>query len=293
MQQKLWNEIAARTAQSRGGRAWEAYFVTNGRIGLDICISSGGDSVTFLNFEAGTALTATHTYLLRSKAEFDAQGGADVTGRDYGVHFRAASDARTLFTQQRKFGPEGSLTARLELTSGGDAAQFLRADRADGAAGCVCPMRAEGAVNYGYANPTYAFSAADSFALAAFGAGADKRAACLCGACGTAEGTGQSIGWCIGIGGDDGGAVVLGGEAIRIGALRTELTERGVRFTDAENRFDMTFIPLLQRSRKAAHRRADGGVCRIYGCFSGSIRTGGGETVEIRELCGFADEEAN
>lgn len=291
--QRLLNEIAARAAEKRGGRAWETCFVTNGRIGLDVCISTGGDSVTFLNFEQGTALTATHAYLLRSRAEFDAQGSADVTGRDYGVHFRAASDARTLFTQQRKFGSEGSLTARLELTPGGDAAQFLRADRADGGAGCVCPMRAEGAVNYGYTNPTYAFSAADSFALAEFGAAADAHAACLCGGCGTEADTLRQVSWCIGIGGDEGGAAAVGGEIIRIGALRTELTERGVRFTDAENRFDMTFIPLLQRSRKAAHSRADGGVCRIYGCFSGSIGTDGGETVEIRELCGFADEVAN
>lgn len=287
--QRLLNEIAARAAEKRGGRAWETCFVTNGRIGLDVCISTGGDSVTFLNFEAGTALTATHAYLLRSRAEFDAQGGADVTGRDYGVHFRAGADARVLLTQQRKFGPEGSLTAKLRLTPDETEAQFVRA----AGSGCVCALRAEGAVNYGYTNPTYGFSAEDSFALAEFGAAADAHAACLCGGCGTEADTLRQVSWCIGIGGDEGGAAAVGGEIIRIGALRTELTERGVRFTDAENRFDMTFIPLLQRSRKAAHRRADGGVCRIYGCFSGSIGTNGGETVEIRGLCGFADEVAN
>ncbi|MDO4566680.1 MAG: DUF2804 domain-containing protein [Oscillospiraceae bacterium] len=64
-------------------------------------------------------------------------------------------------------------------------------------------------------------------------------------------------------------------------------------FTSDDGRFEMEFSPLIDRASCTSALIIKSDQHQVFGIFSGRVRLDGGETLEIKELPGFAEKVAN
>ena len=156
-------------------KEWDYYCVSNGKIALCLTIADNGymglDSVSLLNLEEGWEITTSPMQILtrgkKNLPETSKTGVSAAAGKGYNLQFTVEEGRRVLLAQMRKFGPEGSLYAKVTLTDEPAESMVIATpfDR-DGhfyynqKINC---MRAEGFVTYGYHNTTYEFKPEDRF----------------------------------------------------------------------------------------------------------------------------------
>ena len=164
-------------------KEWDYYCVSNGKIALCLTIADNGymglDSVSLLNLEEGWEITTSPMQILtrgkKNLPETSKAGVSAAAGKGYYLQFSVENGRRVLLAQMRKFGPEGSLYAKVTLTDEPAESMVIATPfRKDGhfyynqKINC---MRAEGFVTYGYHNTTYEFQPEDSFAVLDWGRG--------------------------------------------------------------------------------------------------------------------------
>jgi len=311
-------------SQIKAGRMrikeWDYYLVTDGRIGLALTIADNGymglDSISLLNFEEGWEITASPIRLLpmgRTGLPASSEtGDSRITGKDYGLHFLHNPDgSRTLLAQMRRFGPEGSLTARVDLTDPPQermviATPFDKPGHFYYNQKVNC-LRASGTVTYGYDNRTYAFSPDSAFAVLDWGRGVwTYRNTWYWGsASGLLDGV--PFGWNIGYGfGDTSAAsenvLFYGGRVHKLGAVRFHipLTEKGREdylqpwlFSSDDGRFEMSFAPVLDRASKTSLGVIESDQHQVFGRFTGKAVLDDGTALEVRDFFGFAEKVKN
>jgi hypothetical protein len=62
------------------------------------------------------------------------------------------------------------------------------------------------------------------------------------------------------------------------------------KFTDSVNRLDLVFTPFKDRTAKTKLGVIDSEVHQLFGKYSGKVVTDNGETLQIKDLIGFAEE---
>lgn len=105
-------------------KEWDYYLINNGRFALALTVDDNGymglDSISLLNFEEGWEITTSPMCFMplgkRKLPETSASGDIFAEGKGYSICFKNGGDGtRTLIAQMKKFGPAGSLYAKVEL----------------------------------------------------------------------------------------------------------------------------------------------------------------------------------
>ena len=299
-------------------KEWDYYLITNGRFGLALTIADnsymGLDSISFLNFEEGWEVTTSPMRILtRGKTglpESSAVGDTDITGKDYGFHFRHVDGKRVLLAQMKKFGPEGSLTAKVELTDEPDESMVIATpfDK-DGhfyynqKINC---MRASGTVTYGYNNRTYTFDPADSFAVLDWGRGVWTYQNTWYWGSASGEVDGVPFGWNIGYGfGNTAAAsenvLFYDGKIHKLSEVTFHIQMKKGKddflspwvFTSDDGRFKMDFYPVLDRKSKTSALVIESDQHQVFGRFTGKAVLDDGKVIKVKDFFGFAEKVKN
>ena len=299
-------------------KEWDYYLITNGHIGLALTVADnsymGLDSISLLNFDEGWEITTSPMRLLprgtTALPEHSAAGDTDITGRDYGIHFRHVDGKRVLLAQMRRFGPEGSLTARIELTDEPEdsivvATPFEKPGYFYFNQKINC-LRAAGSVTYGYGNRTYTFDPADSFAVLDWGRGVwTYKNTWYWGSASGAVG-GVPFGWNIGYGfGDTSAAsenaLFYNGRLHKLEQVEFHIpTKKGRddymspwRFTSSDGRFEMDFTPVLDRKSRTSALVIESDQHQVFGRYTGKAVLDDGTEVRVKDFFGFAEKVKN
>ena len=301
-------------------KEWDYYLVTNGHVGLALTIADnsymGLDSVSLLNFDEGWEITTSPMRLLpmgkTGLPETSETGDSDITGKDYGLHFHHGENGkRILMVQMKKFGPEGSLTAKIELTDAPEESMVICTpfDKEghfyyNQKINC---MRASGSVTYGYGNRTYTFDPADSFAVLDWGRGVwtYKNTWYWGSASGAVDGV--PFGWNIGYGfGDTRAAsenvLFYDGKIHKLSQVRFNIPLKADgkedymkpwTFTSDDGRFEMDFTPVLDRKSRTSVAVIESDQHQVFGRFTGKAVLDDGKVIEVKDFFGFAEKVKN
>ena len=163
-------------------KEWDYYLVNNGRFALALTVDDNGymglDSISLLDFENGWEITASPmSFMPLGKLrmpETSAVGDVHHAGSGHSITFKNdGSGHRTLIAQMKKFGPAGSIYARVELFEEPEESMVICTpfDKPghfyyNQKINC---MRAKGEVVYD--GKTYVFDPSDSFAVLDWGRG--------------------------------------------------------------------------------------------------------------------------
>ena len=163
-------------------KEWDYYLINNGRFALALTVDDNGymglDSISLLNFEEGWEITTSPMCFMplgkRKLPETSAVGDTLGEGKNYSIYFKNdGSGVRTLIAQMKKFGPAGSLYAKVELFDEPEesmviATPFDKPGHFYYNQKINC-LRAKGEVTYD--GRTYVFDPEDSFAVLDWGRG--------------------------------------------------------------------------------------------------------------------------
>ena len=163
-------------------KEWDYYLVNNGRFALALTVDDNGymglDSISLLDFENGWEITTSPmSFMPLGKLrmpETSAVGDVHHAGSGHSITFKNdGSGHRTLIAQMKKFGPAGSIYARVELFDEPEESMVICTpfDKPghfyyNQKINC---MRAKGEVVYD--GKTYVFDPSDSFAVLDWGRG--------------------------------------------------------------------------------------------------------------------------
>lgn len=163
-------------------KEWDYYLVNNGRFALALTVDDNGymglDSISLLDFENGWEITTSPmSFMPLGKLrmpETSAVGDVHHAGSGHSITFKNdGSGHRTLIAQMKKFGPAGSIYARVELFDEPEESMVICTpfDKPghfyyNQKINC---MRAKGEVVYD--GKTYVFDLSDSFAVLDWGRG--------------------------------------------------------------------------------------------------------------------------
>ena len=300
-------------------KEWDYYLVTNGRIGLALTVADnsymGLDSISLLNFEEGWEITTSPMRILplgRTGFPSDSgKGDVSITGKDYSIHFRHIDGKRVLIAQMKKFGPEGSLTARIELSDEPEESMVISTPfEKEGhfyynqKINC---MRASGTVYYGFGGKSYTFDPADSFAVLDWGRGVWTYKNTWYWGSASGEVDGVSFGFNIGYGFGDTSAATENvlfyeGKAHKLSNVSFNIPEKmdgsedymsPWTFTSDDGRFEMDFIPVLDRYSGTSLAVIESIQHQVFGRFSGRAVLDDGRVIELRDFFGFAEKVKN
>ena len=168
-------------------------------------------------------------------------------------------------------------------------------------------MRASGTVTYGYGNRTYTFDPADSFAVLDWGRGVwtYKNTWYWGSASGLADGV--PFGWNIGYGfGDTRAAsenvLFYDGKIHKLNQivfnipLKADGTEDYLQpwtFTSDDGRFEMDFVPVLDRKSRTSVAVIESDQHQVFGRFTGKAVLDDGKVIEVKDFFGFAEKVKN
>lgn len=300
-------------------KEWDYYCVSNGKIALCLTIADNGymglDSVSLLNLEEGWEITTSPMQILtrgkKNLPETSKTGVSAAVGKGYYLQFSVENGKRVLLAQMRKFGPEGSLYAKVTLTDEPAESMVIATPfRKDGhfyynqKINC---MRAEGFVTYGYHNTTYEFQPEDSFAVLDWGRGVWTYDNTWYWGSASGLQDGVPFGFNIGYGfGDTSAAsenmLFYNGKAHKLSDVRFHIPGDGTaeidylapwKFTSDDGRFEMDFVPTLDRKSKTDFKVLMSDQHQVFGRFTGTAVLDDGTRLEIRDLAGFAEKVRN
>lgn len=300
-------------------KEWDYYCVNNGRFALCLTIADNGymglDSISLLNFEEGWEITKSPIQIMtrgkKNLPETSARGATAVGGKGFNILFSVQESQRMLVAQMRDFGPEGSLYARVTLTQEPKesmviATPFDKPGHFYFNQKINC-MRAEGFVRYGYQSRTYEFDPAESFAVLDWGRGVWTYDNTWYWGSASGLADGVPFGFNIGYGfGNTSAAsenmLFHDGKAHKLSQVRFHIPGEEIgapdylapwRFSSDDGRFEMAFIPALDRASCTDLKVLKSDQHQIFGRFTGTAVLDDGTKLAIQDLPGFAEKVRN
>ena len=89
-------------------------------------------------------------------------------------------------------------------------------------------------------------------------------------------------------------ALIIGNRIHKLVDVRFDYTPgdymKPWKFTDAENRIDLVFTPFKERIATTNLVIITSEVHQMFGCYNGKIISDDGDTIQIKNLVGFAEE---
>ena len=307
--------------QVRGGlmrlKEWDYYYVGNDRFGVALTIADnsymGLDSISFLSFtDAPWQVTKSPMRLFpMGKTGLPASsdsGTVDVSGKGYELSFRVEPGRRKLTAHMEDFKDGQPIHIDVTLIREPPESMVIctpfprpRHFYFNQKINC---MRGAGTVTLGGA--TYTFQPEDSFGVLDWGRGVWTYHNTWY--WGSASGLvdGVDFGFNIGYGFGDTSAATenmlfYDGKAHKLSQVTFHIPLKNGkedymtpwRFTSDDGRFEMGFIPILDRAARTDFKLLKSDQHQVFGRFSGTAVLDDGTRLEIRELMGFAEKVEN
>ena len=296
-------------------KEWDYYLVSNGHFALALTIADNGymgmDSVSLLELDARWEITTSPMSVLPlgkiGLPETSAAGTTRHGGKGYGLCFEHTEDGRRVLTAHMdKFGPAGALDAKVELFDEPEESMVICTpfDKPghfyyNQKINC---MRARGEVRYG--GVTHFFDPADSFAVLDWGRGVWTYHNTWYWGSASYQVEGVPFGWNIGYGfGDTSAAsenmLFYDGKAHKLSQVRFHIPggEKDFlspwTFTSDDGRFEMDFVPQLDRASCTDVKLIKSDQHQVFGRFTGRAVLDDGRVIEVKDFPGFAEKVEN
>ena len=303
----------------RAGRSrikeWDYYLISNGRVALALTVADNGymgmDSVSLLDLEEGWEITKSPMSVLPMGAlhmpESSVQGDVRHGGKGHSLAFENDGGGRRVLTARMDgFGPEGALSAEIELTDEPEESMVICTpfDKPghfyfNQKINC---MRARGQVRYG--SRLYTFDPAESFAVLDWGRGVWTYHNTWYWGSASYHIDGVPFGFNLGYGFGDTSAATenmlfYGGRAHKLNHVRFHIPGEEKDFlspwyfSSDNGRFEMNFVPVLDRASCTDFKVLKSDQHQVFGRFSGRAVLDDGTVLEVKDLTGFAEKVEN
>ena len=310
---------AYRRADIKAGKLrikeWDYYLISNGRFALALTIADNGymgmDSVSIIELEEKWERTVSPMSLLPlggvKLPESSAAGVTQHSGKAHGLKFTNLGDGRrVLHAHMDDFGGKGSLDALVELFDEPEESMVIctpfekpRHFYFNQKINC---MRARGYFTCG--GRTWRFDPEDSFAVLDWGRGVWTYHNTWYWGSASYKADGVPFGWNIGYGfGDTSAAsenmLFYDGRAHKLGAVKFNIPggEKDFlspwTFTSDDGRFEMDFVPTLDRASCTDLGIIKSDQHQVFGVFSGRATLDDGRVIEVKDFPGFAEKVEN
>ncbi len=305
----------------RGGltrlKEWDYYYIGNDRFGLALTIADnsymGLDSISFLSFEGKPweVTKSPMSALPMGRTGLPSTSAAGITassGKKHAILFQVGEGKRQLTAHMDGFKDGRPLDAQVTLTGEPEESMVICTPFEKKAhfyynqkINC---MRASGVVRIG--EEEYRFTPEDSFAVLDWGRGVwtYHNTWYWGSASGLAEGA--DFGFNIGYGFGDTSAATENMLFYRGRAHKLSQVNFGIpmkdgredymkpwRFTSDDGRFEMGFVPVIDRASCTDVKLIKSDQHQVFGRFSGTVVLDGGDRLEVRDLFGFAEKVEN
>lgn len=296
-------------------KEWDYYYVGNDNYGLALTVADNGymsmDSISFLDFGKNSQGTYSRMRILPRRRNLpltSAQGDIHAQGKDYEIHFLNDGKRRQLYGHMEDFGGRPILFD-LTLTDAPRDSMVIVTPFKDKPQAFyynqkINCMRAEGKVALG--EEEYLFSPATAFGVLDWGRGVwtYDNTWYWGSASGMAEG--HRFGFNIGYGfGDTSAAsenmLFVDGLAHKLSRVTFNIPMKDGKedylspwtFTSDDGRFEMDFVPMMDRAACIDLKLLISDQHQVFGRFTGRAVLDDGRVIQVRELTGFAEKVHN
>ena len=297
-------------------KEWDYYLINDGRCALALTVADNGymglDSVSFIDFENLWQQTVSPMCVLplgrRGLPESSLTGDVNVSGRGCSISFRHIIGGRKLSFELKSFSGGMPISGELVLTNEPEESMVICTPFRKQAhfyynqkINC---MRASGEVSV--RGRGYTFSPDTAFAVLDWGRGVWTYSNTWYWGSASGEVEGVPFGFNIGYGfGDTSAAtenaLIYDGRLHKLSRVSFNIP-RGAggfdymapwTFTSDDNRFDMDFRPVLDRSANMDAKLLKSEQHQVFGLFTGTAVLDNGVRLKIRDLPGFAERVVN
>ena len=298
-------------------KEWDYYYVGNDRFGIALTIADnsymGLDSISFLSFE-GRPWEVTKSPMrifpmgkTRLPAT-SARGISAIRGKGYSMRFTVGDGKRHLLAHMADFKDGRAIDIDVTLTAEPEESMvictpFEKEGHFYYNQKINC-MRAEGTVKLG--GEVYVFHGDESFGVLDWGRGVWTYHNTWYWGSASGLADGVDMGFNIGYGfGDTSAAsenmVFYGGKAHKLSQVKFNIPMKEGKedylspwtFTSDDGRFEMDFVPVLNRASCTDVKLIKSDQNQVFGRFSGTVVLDDGTKVEVRDLMGFAEKVEN
>ena len=298
-------------------KEWDYYYVGNDRFGVALTIADnsymGLDSISFLSFgeEPWEITKSPMSVFPMGKTNLPATSASGVTahsGKGYSLEFRVENGVRTLLAHMEQFRGNDAIDIRVALTAEPEESMvictpFEKAGHFYYNQKINC-MRAAGTVRLG--DETYIFDPAESFGVLDWGRGVWTYHNTWYWGSASGLADGVDFGFNIGYGfGDTSAAsenmLFYAGKAHKLSQVTFHIPMKDGkedylqpwRFTSDDGRFEMDFLPVMNRASCTDVKLVKSDQNQVFGRFSGTATLDDGTVLQIRDLMGFAEKVEN
>ena len=306
-----------RRADIRAGKSrikeWDYYLINNGRFALALTIADnsymGLDSISLLDFDERWEITKSPMSLFPfgrvHLPESSAAGSVRHSGKGYSISFENDGKGRRVLTaSMERFGVAGALSAEVELFDEPEESMVI-ATPFDKPAHFyfnqkINCLRARGQVRYG--QRVYTFDPADSFAVLDWGRGVWTYHNTWYWGSASGEVDGVPFGFNIGYGFGDTSAATenvlfYDGKVHKLDDITFHIPQSSYmepwRFSSSDGRFEMDFVPVLDRAAKIDFKVLVSDQHQVFGRMSGKAILDDGTVLEIKDVLCFAEKVHN
>lgn len=297
-------------------KEWDYYLIANDHYAVALTIDDNGymglDSISFLNFDEVWEKTKSPMRIFplgrTGLPESSAVGDTAIAGKDYALVFRHVDGGRELTFHMEDFLEgqpiDGSITLTDEpeesmviCTPFDKPAHFYYNQK-------INCLRAKGYVTV--AGKTCTFDPADSFGVLDWGRGVWTYHNTWYWGSASGQVDGVPFGWNIGYGfGDTSAAsenmLFYGGKAHKLSQVTFHIPMRGGtedylapwRFTSDDGRFEMAFVPIIDRAACTDFRLLKSDQHQVFGRFTGRAVLDDGTVISVTDFLGFAEKVEN
>ena len=295
-------------------KEWDYYLITDGHIGLALTIADNGymglDSVSFLDFDGKWEKTTSRMRALplgrTQLPESSAEGASEISRSGYALAFYHEDGARMLSFHMDKFLDKEPIEGIVKLTDE-PAESMVIATPFDKPGHFyynqkINCMRAEGWIELG--SRRYELTKDKFFAVLDWGRGVWTYHNTWYWGSASYQVDGVPFGWNIGYGfGDTSAAsenmLFYDGKAHKISAVKFNIPggEKDFMspwtFTSDDGRFEMDFVPVLDRAACTDVKLIKSDQHQVFGRFTGKAVLDDGRAIEVRDFPGFAEKVEN
>ena len=296
-------------------KEWDYYLINNGHFALALTIDNNGymnmNSVSLLDFDNNWEITTSPIKFFPGRTpsfpSTSEKGNVELKGKNHHLKFVNNGDGkRTLTAYMEKFGPEGELKAEVELFDEPEESMVIATPFDKNAhfyynqkINC---MRASGEVSYG--GKKYVFNPDDSFAVLDWGRGVWTYHNTWYWGSASYQVDGIPFGWNIGYGfGNTEAAsenmLFYNGKAHKLSQVKFNIPgdEKDFlspwTFTSDDGRFEMDFVPVLDRASCTDVKLIKSDQHQVFGKFTGKAILDDGQVIEVKDFPGFAEKVEN
>ena len=296
-------------------KEWDYYLVNNGRFALALTIDNNGymnmNSASLLDFEEKWEITNSPMKFFPGRdpilPETSAKGDVSLSGKGHFIRFEnPGTGIRRLTADFASFGKEGRMQAEVELFDEPEESMVI----------CT-PFEKQGHFYYNqkincmrargeiiYAGKTYRFDPEESFAVLDWGRGVWTYHNTWYWGSASWQADGVPFGWNIGYGfGNTAAAsenmLFYNGKAHKLSKVKFHIPggEKDYlspwTFTSDDGRFEMDFVPVLDRASCTDVGVIKSDQHQVFGRFSGKAILDDGRVIEVKDVPGFAEKVEN